>query len=62
MILFLRPGQQLMKFNLYRKESVKDEKGRVVFSPEIFPIDVVYGSLSKASQKRWIDGNRWSIP
>lgn len=56
MRVFLRPGQQIKQFNVYRKVSIKDDKGRVSFSHDAIPIDTIFGSISKANQKeldRW---------
>lgn len=56
MPIFLRPGQQFKIYNIYRKVSLTDKKGRVTFSPDAIPIGQVKGMIALASQKeldRW---------
>ncbi len=54
--IFLRPGQQIKKFNVYRKGSSKDSKGRVTFKHNATLIGTIFGSISKANQKEM---DRW---
>ncbi len=56
MLIFLRPGQQIKKFNVYRKTNTKDSKGRVNFNHDNILIGTTFGSISKANQKEM---DRW---
>lgn len=54
MPIFFRPGQQLKLYQIYRKEAVTDEKGRVTYIPVNTakePLETVLGSISLTSPK-----------
>lgn len=55
--IFLRPGQQIKKFDIYRKSSNKDEKGRITYSVSREFFGTLKGSLSQISQK---EREQWS--
>ena len=50
MPLFLRPGQQLRKFTIYRKDAKKDAKGRVSYKTDRVPVGEFWGTITQASQ------------
>lgn len=54
--IFLIPGQQLRKYDIYRKSSRTDEKGKVTYSVEEQLIGTVSGSLVKVGQS---EAERW---
>lgn len=54
--LFFMPGQQIKEFEIYRRKSSTDNKGRVSYSGGMEKIGELQGSISSAGQKTV---NRW---
>lgn len=54
--LFFMPGQQLKDFEIFRRKSGTDSKGRVSYSGGIEKVGELQGSISSAGQKTV---NRW---
>lgn len=54
--LFLRPGQQLQRYEIYRKSHARDEKGKISAAVEPAIIGALMGSLVKVSQQ---EAERW---
>ena len=55
--LFFKPGQELKRYEVYRKKAVRDERGRVAVAPQPACIETVCGSIARASQS---EQARWS--
>lgn len=55
--LFFKPGQELKRYEIYRKKSVRDERGRVTVAAQPECVETVCGSIARASQS---EQARWS--
>lgn len=45
--IFFRPGQQWKRFFVFRKQSIMDEKGRVIYNDDENPVGEIIGSISQ---------------
>ena len=57
MPLFFRPGQQLKRFTIYRKDAMVDTKGRVVYKTDLSQVGTFLGTVAQASQTEQL---QWS--
>lgn len=55
--LFFKPGQELKRYDIYRKKATRDARGRVSVASQPECIETVYGSIARASQS---EQARWS--
>lgn len=60
--IFFRPGQQIRPFDIYRRESGEDEKGRVTYSPDPAKVGTLMGTISEASQSEKFQWNQQGHP
>ena len=56
MAIFYKPGQELKTYEIFRKKSSRDTRGRVTTAAQPELIDAVRGTIVQASQK---EQERW---
>lgn len=54
--IFLRPGQQLKRYGVYRKSASRDEKGKISAAVAPEAVGSLQGSLVRVSQQ---EAERW---
>lgn len=54
--IFLRPGQQLKRYTIYRRSAARDEKGKISAAVEPEAVGSLTGSLTRVSQQ---EAERW---
>lgn len=60
--IFYKPGQGLKTYEIYRKKSTRDSRGRVITAAEPELIDAVRGTISQASQREREQWNQQGHP
>ena len=60
--IFYKPGQELRTYEIYRKKSTRDSRGRVTTQAQPELIDAVRGTIVQASQKEQERWNQQGLP
>lgn len=60
--IFYKPGQELKTYEIYRKKSIRDSRGRVITEAQPELIDAVRGTIAQASQREREQWNQQGHP